>query len=210
MDELSFEMAFGQCPLVAILRGLPTADAADVGEALVAAGFSLIEVPLNSPDPLPTIARLAKSLEGRALVGAGTVLSPDQVRQVRDHGGQFVVSPNTDPATIATTRDCGMASVPGFFTVSEAFAALRAGASALKLFPAAGLDPAILAAQRAVLENDVKVLAVGGITATNMADWHAAGANGFGLGSNLYRPGKRVEEIAAHARQFVSAMDDLR
>lgn len=204
-----FDAAFATCPLVAILRGLTPTEAAAVGDALVAAGFTLIEVPLNSPDPFASIALLAERLKGRALVGAGTVLTVDQVARVAGAGGTLIVSPNTDPAVIGASAAAGLISLPGYYTVSEAFAALAAGASALKLFPADATPPALLKAQRAVLPKAVRVLAVGGVTPETMAPWRAAGADGFGLGSNLYRPGKPAAEVGRDAALFVSALKDL-
>lgn len=204
-----FADAFDSCPLVAILRGITPDEAVAVGEALVGEGFTLIEVPLNSPDPLESIARMARALDGRALVGAGTVLSTGDVTRLAEAGGRFTVSPDTNPDVIAEAKRRGMDALPGYYTASEAFAALAAGASGLKLFPADGAPPAMLKAQRAVLPKDVKVLAVGGVSETNMADWHTAGADGFGLGSNLYKPGKSSADVAASARSLVAAQRAL-
>lgn len=201
-----FDAAFAACPLVAILRGLTPAEAEPVGDALVAAGFTLIEVPLNSPDPLDSIARLARRLGDRAMIGAGTVLTTADVAAVQGAGGTLIVSPNTDPHVIAAAVAAGLVALPGYFTPSEGFAALAAGAHALKLFPADGTTPAMLKAQRAVLPKEVKVLAVGGVTPDNIAQWRAAGADGFGLGSNLYRPGKPAGEVAQDAAAFVRAI----
>ncbi len=169
----------------------------------------LEEVPLNSPDPFDSIRLMADRLAGRALVGAGTVLTVEQVGQVADAGGTLIVSPNTNPDVIRATVAEGLISMPGYFTPSEGFAALAAGATALKLFPADGTTPSMLRAQRAVLPRDVPVLAVGGITPDNMADWKAGGANGYGLGSNLYRPGKPAPDVAANARRYVQAFGAL-
>ncbi|MBW6527724.1 2-dehydro-3-deoxy-6-phosphogalactonate aldolase [Sphingomonas sp. RHCKR7] len=205
----SFDAAFRQAPLVAILRGLTPAEAPAVGEALVAAGFTLLEVPLNSPDPFDSIRLLAERLAGRAMVGAGTVLTTDDVARVRDAGGTLIVSPNTDADVIRASAAAGLISMPGYFTASEGFAALAAGATALKLFPADGTIPAYLKAQRAVLPKAARMLAVGGITPHNMAEWRAAGADGFGLGSNLYRPGKSAEAVGKDARQYIAALEDL-
>nr|WP_277924314.1 2-dehydro-3-deoxy-6-phosphogalactonate aldolase [Sphingomonas sp. CROZ-RG-20F-R02-07] len=199
-------MAFAACPLVAILRGITPAEAPAIGDALVAAGITLIEVPLNSPDPFASIALLAERLGDRALVGAGTVLTTDQVTQVAAAGGTIIVSPNTDPAVIAASVAGGLISLPGYYTASEAFAALRAGATALKLFPADATPPALLKAQRAVLPKALRVLAVGGITPETMAAWRAAGADGFGLGSNLYRPGKPAADVARDAAAYIAAL----
>jgi 2-dehydro-3-deoxyphosphogalactonate aldolase len=204
-----FAEAFAAGPLVAVLRGLTPDEAAPVGDVLVDAGFTLLEVPLNSPDPLASIAALAKRYAGRAIVGAGTVLSPQDVAAVADAGGALIVSPNTDPAVIRASVARGLISLPGYFTPSEAFAALAAGAHGLKLFPAEGAAPAFLKAQRAVLPKATKVLAVGGITPDTMPQWHAAGADGFGLGSNLYRAGKSAADVARDAAAFVQAAKDL-
>jgi 2-dehydro-3-deoxyphosphogalactonate aldolase len=204
-----FAEAFDACPLVAILRGVTPAEAPEVGEALVEAGFTLIEVPLNSPDPYDSIARLAGRLAGRAVVGAGTVLTPEQVARVADAGAALVVSPNTDTSVIRASVEASLISLPGYFTPTEAFAALAAGAHALKLFPAEGGSPALLKAQRAVLPRDAKVLAVGGVTPATMPAWRAAGADGFGLGSSLYSAGKPVEAIARDARRFTAALLEL-
>ncbi|WP_427963474.1 2-dehydro-3-deoxy-6-phosphogalactonate aldolase [Altererythrobacter sp.] len=206
MSALDFDTAFEACPLVAILRGLTPPEAADIGLALVEAGFTLIEVPLNSPEPLSSIGIMQERFGDRAMVGAGTVLSPHDAEAVAGVGGRFVVSPNTHAPTIERTRELGMASLPGYYTVSEAFTALDAGATALKLFPADCTPPAMLKAQRAVLPKDTRVLAVGGINKDNMAEWTAAGADGFGLGSILYKPGKTAESVAADARALLSAI----
>ena len=205
-----FAAAFARCPLVAILRGIRPAEVEAVGEALADAGFSLIEVPLNSPDPLQSIERLARRLEGRSVVGAGTVLTPGQVREVARAGGRIIVSPNTDPEVIAATVKAGLASLPGCFTATEAFAALAAGAHGLKFFPAEAMSPAVLKALCAVLPREVPKLAVGGITADTMAPWIKAGAHGFGLGSALYSQGATADAVAANAAAFVDAWSDLR
>ncbi|WP_137897399.1 2-dehydro-3-deoxy-6-phosphogalactonate aldolase [Sphingomonas sp. 2SG] len=204
-----FAEAFAACPLVAILRGLTPAEAEGVGDALVDAGFTLLEVPLNSPDPLTSIAAMAKRYAGRAMVGAGTVLTPEAVAQVADAGGELIISPNTNTDVIRASVARSLVSLPGYYSPSEGFAALAAGAHALKLFPADGASPAFLKAQRAVLPKDLKVLAVGGISPDNMAQWRAAGADGFGLGSNLYRAGKSVADVARDAAAFVTAAKDL-
>lgn len=194
-------------PLVAILRGLTPDEAVDVGEALVGAGFVALEVPLNSPEPLASLRRLRDTLGERAVVGAGTVLDIDQVRAVADAGGQIVVSPNADAAVIRASRDAGLVSLPGVFTPTEAFAALAAGADALKLFPAEIAGPAGLKALRAVLPPDRPVYAVGGVTPQTIPDWRAAGAAGAGIGSALYRPGRAPAEVAEAAARFVAAWE---
>lgn len=206
----TFLTRLSQCPLVAILRGIKPDEAEPVGEALVAAGFAVIEVPLNSPRPLESIARLAARFGERATIGAGTVTAVAEVAAVRDAGGTLVVSPHVDERVIAATAAAGMVSLPGFFTPTEAFAALRAGAHALKLFPAEAASPAVLKAQRAVLPPAVRVLPVGGIVPEAMAPWLAAGAAGFGLGSALYRPGFTAAEVRERADRFVAALAEAR
>jgi 2-dehydro-3-deoxyphosphogalactonate aldolase len=205
-----FATALTSLPLVAILRGIRPDEVEAAGDVLVEAGFTLIEVPLNSPDPLVSIERLARRLGDRAIVGAGTVLTPAQVAQVQDAGGAMIVSPNTDIAVIAESARRGMVSLPGYFTPSEAFAALAAGASGLKLFPAEAATPAVIKAQRAVLPKDVPLFAVGGIGPDTMEPWLQAGANGFGLGSALYKAGSSTEEIAANARAFAQSWAALK
>lgn len=202
--SLDFATAFARCPLVAILRGVRPDEVEPIGDALVAAGFTLIEVPMNSPDPLDSIGRLARRLEGQALVGAGTVLTPDQVRAVQQVGGRLIISPNSDLSVIAQSAQAGLVSMPGYFTPTEAFAAVHAGASALKLFPAEAATPAVLKAQRAVLPKDLPILVVGGINPDNMAPWVAAGANGFGLGSALYKPGATAAQVSEAAQAFLN------
>jgi 2-dehydro-3-deoxyphosphogalactonate aldolase len=201
-----FDAAFARCPLIAILRGVTPGEVVAVGEALFDAGFTLIEVPLNSPEPLESIARLAKALANRAVIGAGTVLRAAEVTAVRKAGGTMIVSPNTNAEVIAATKQSGLVSLPGVATPSEAFAALEAGATALKLFPAEGASPAVLKAIRAVLPAGVRVLPVGGITPGSMMPWLEAGAAGFGIGSALYSPGVGLDEIARRGRTFVQVV----
>ena len=201
-----FRQALETCPLIAILRGVRPQDVEAIGHALVEAGFCIIEVPLNSPDPLSSIEALAKHLGDRALVGAGTVLTPAQVDSVRDAGGRLIVSPNSDPEVIARTVHAGLLSLPGFMTPGEAFRALAAGAHALKLFPADVAGPRMLKALQAVLPSEVPVLAVGGVDVSAVPTWLAAGAAGLGLGSALYRSGMAVDLVARNAREFVSAI----
>lgn len=203
-EELKRRLA--ECPLVAIIRGV-TSDAAEaVGEALYAAGIRIIEVPLNSPDPLESIARLARRMGDRALVGAGTVLEAEQVERVAEAGGRLIVSPNTSIPVIEATVAAGLVSSPGFYTPSEAFDALGAGAHGLKLFPAEAASPAVVKALRAVLPKNAPLLIVGGVKPETMRPWLDAGADGFGLGSGLYRPGQSAEEVAAQARAYVAAL----
>ena len=198
-----------ECPLVAIIRGVTPGEAEAIGAAIFEAGIRIIEVPLNSPDPLASIERLARRWGDSALIGAGTVLDPADVPRVAGAGGRIVVSPNTFPPVIEATAAAGLVSLPGYFTPSEAFRALRAGATGLKLFPAEGAAPAVVKAQRAVLPAGVPLLVVGGIAPDNMKPWIEAGADGFGLGSGLYKPGQGAEETAAKARAYVSAASAL-
>jgi 2-dehydro-3-deoxyphosphogalactonate aldolase len=197
-----FDRLFGACPLIAILRGVKPDEAEAIGDALVEGGIRIIEVPLNSPDPLDSIKRLSKRLEGQAMVGAGTVLRVDQIEPIRAAGGRLIVSPSTKTDVIAATAAAGLVSCPGYFTPSEAFAALDAGAHALKLFPAEAASPAVVRAQRAVLPKDVRLIVVGGVAPDTMAPWLAAGADGFGLGSGIYKPGQAPAETLAKARAF--------
>jgi 2-dehydro-3-deoxyphosphogalactonate aldolase len=207
IDSLAlFRASFAACPLIAIIRGVEPDEAEAIGQAIFDAGIRIIEVPLNSPRPLDSIGRLAAKFGERALVGAGTVLAPAEVAQVAGAGGRIIVSPSTDRATIEATVAAGLVSSPGYFTPSEAFAALGAGAHVLKLFPAEGASPAIVGAHRAVLPREVPLVIVGGITPDKLAAYRAAGADGFGLGGALYRPGQGPEAVAARARAFVEAL----
>ncbi len=199
-----FASAVQILPLVAILRGLRPTEAVAVGSALVSTGWRLIEVPLNSPQPLDSIAAMASALPN-ALIGAGTVLTLADVRDVHAAGGQLIVSPNFNPAVVRETVRLGMISLPGVITPSEAFAALEAGASGLKLFPAEQISPAVVKALRAVLSANTLLLPVGGIGLRNMREWRAAGASGFGIGSALYKPGMSVAEVKANAVEFIAA-----
>jgi 2-dehydro-3-deoxyphosphogalactonate aldolase len=200
-EELTARLA--ECPLVAIIRGVTPDEVEEIGEAIWQAGIRIIEVPLNSPDPLASVGRLARRFGDRALIGAGTVLDPAQVAQVRDVGGRLIVSPNTYAPVIEAAVAAGMVSTPGYFTPTEAFDALRAGAHGLKLFPAEGASPAWVKAQKAVIPAHVPVLVVGGVKPDAMAPWLAAGAAGFGLGSGLYKPGQSAAETAVNARAYV-------
>ena len=192
-------------PLVAILRGLPPDDALAVGHVLAEAEFRVIEVPMNSPEPLDSIRLLSTALGDHCLIGAGTVLRVEQVAQIAAAGGRLIVMPHADTAIIAAAKRAGMYCVPGVATPTEAFAAIQAGADAIKLFPAEQLVPSVLKAWRAVLPRDLAMLPVGGITPDSMASYIAAGANGFGLGSALYVPGRSIDDIGARARAFANA-----
>ncbi len=196
----------GECPLVAIVRGVSPRDVEAIAAAAGEAGIRIIEVPLNSPEPLKSIEQLASKFGESMLVGAGTVLTPAEVASVRDAGGQIIVSPDTNVDVIAAAAKAGLVSSPGFFTPSEAFAAIRAGAHTLKLFPAEGASPAMLKAQLAVLPKDIPILAVGGIKPDNMRPWLDAGAAGFGLGSGLYKPGQSAAETLEKARAYVAGL----
>jgi 2-dehydro-3-deoxyphosphogalactonate aldolase len=199
-----FQSAMQVLPLVAILRGLTPPEAEPVGDALVGAGFRLLEVPLNSPEPLASIALLRRRFPD-ALVGAGTVLDAAQVRAVHDAGGELIVAPNFDAAVVAEARRLGMVSLPGVMTPTEAFGALAAGATGLKLFPAELASPAVVKALLAVLPQGTALMPVGGISPDNMQAWRDAGAAGFGIGSSLYKPGKNAAAVAADAIKFVAA-----
>lgn len=206
----TFHARLAGCPLVAILRGVTPDEVEEIGEALAEAGFGIIEVPLNSREPLKSIERLAARLGEKALVGAGTVMTAAEARAVRDAGGSLIVSPHVDGEVIAATVAAGMVSLPGFATPTEAFAALHSGAHGLKLFPAEAASPAMLRALRAVLPADLPVLPVGGITPPSMAEWLAAGAAGFGLGSALYRPGYSAAEVHCRAVAFIEALREAK
>lgn len=204
-----WENAFATCPLVAILRGLRPDEAIAHGRALTGAGFTLLEVPLNSPEPLDSIARLAAGLP-EALVGAGTVLSATDVRAICDAGGRLIVAPNFDPEVAAEAARLNLTYLPGVGTVTEAFAALKAGAAALKLFPAEMIPPTALRAMRSVLPAQARLLPVGGIDAETMRAYLTAGANGFGLGSSLYCPGQGAKNTADKAAGIIAAYEDFK
>jgi 2-dehydro-3-deoxyphosphogalactonate aldolase len=195
-----------ECPLIAIVRGVTPDEAEGIGEAIQEGGIRIIEVPLNSPDPLRSIELLARKFGDSMLVGAGTVVDRPQVAQVRDAGGRIIVSPDTNVDVIAASAEAGLVSSPGYFTPSEAFAAIRAGAHALKLFPAEGATPALLKAHLAVLPAGIPLLPVGGIKPDNIRPWLDAGATGFGLGSGLYKPGQSAADTLENARAYVEGL----
>jgi 2-dehydro-3-deoxyphosphogalactonate aldolase len=202
-----FRTTLSQAPLIAILRGLTPAEAPTVGQVLWDTGFRILEVPLNSPQPYESIALLRETLPD-ALIGAGTVLYAAQANEVKAAGGQLVISPNFDGVVVRAALDAGMLAIPGVGTVSEAFAALAAGAHAIKLFPAEMISPAALKAMRAVLPTDALLIPVGGIGAANIAAYWQAGANGFGIGSSLYSPGKAISSIQQDAIKLVALCAD--
>lgn len=200
-----FTTAQSVLPLVAILRGVRPQEVVDIGVCLAEAGFRLIEVPLNSPDPFTSIAALRRALPAEVLVGAGTLLDPSQLGPLRDVGGELAVMPHADTALIRAAKAAGLVCIPGVATPTEAFAALAAGADALKLFPAELVTPAVIKAMRAVLPKGCSLLPVGGIRPESMKPFVDAGATGFGLGSALYQPGMTAGQVATNARQFVAA-----
>ena len=199
------EPCLERLPLIAILRGVTPAEVVPIGRALVEAGFAIIEVPLNSPEPLVSVRRLREALDHEVLVGAGTVTTASQVRQVADVGGRLIVMPHGDPTVVRAAKGAGLHCIPGVATPTEGFAALANGADALKLFPAELLSPRVLRALRSVFPPATRFLPVGGITPETMGAYVAAGAAGFGLGSALYARGDAVETVAANARAFVAA-----
>ena len=204
------KQALAQNGLIAILRGLHPQEAAAVGEVLYAAGFRVIEVPLNSPSPYESIAILRKALPADCLIGAGTVLTPEQVELVKEAGGQVIVMPHSDAKVLRAAKAAGLYLSPGVATPTEAFAALEEGADILKLFPAEQMGPAVVKAWLAVLPSGTILAPVGGITPDNMQVFIDAGVKGFGLGSGLFKPGMSVEQVAANAKAYVAAWKALR
>ncbi|MGR3661622.1 MAG: 2-dehydro-3-deoxy-6-phosphogalactonate aldolase [Paracoccaceae bacterium] len=195
--------------LIAILRGIKPDEAVDIAAALIDAGITMIEVPLNSPDPLTSIKNMIDVHGDKALFGAGTVLTPQDVEDVAKAGGKLIVSPDTNPAVIEKTKALGLLSYPGTFTASECFTALRHGADGLKIFPSFVLGSAGLAALRAVLPHKTKIFAVGGVGPKNFAEWRTAGANGFGIGTAIYQPGDSAANVKQKARALVAAYDKM-
>lgn len=204
-----FAVANAKLPLVAILRGITPPEAEAIAQALYAAGFRLIEVPLNSPSPFDSMAIMRRALPDDALVGAGTVLTTEQLRVLKASGGELAVMPHSDGALIRAAKEAGLICVPGVATPSEAFAALAAGADALKIFPAELVTPSVLKALRVVLPKGTLLLPVGGITPDNMKPYVEAGAAGFGLGSALYKPGMSVGEVVAAAQKYVNGWQQI-
>lgn len=200
-----FRRHFAECPLVGIIRGVTPAEAEAIAQALYDGGIRIIEVPLNSPDPCESIRVIAEKFGGRALVGAGTVLDPADVAKVAEAGGRLIVSPNTNVSVIEATVAANMVSSPGYFTPSEAFTAIRAGAHVIKLFPAEAASPAVVKSQKAVLPKDIPLVVVGGVTPESVPEWMASGADGFGLGGALYKAGQDAQATLDKARAFVAA-----
>ena len=205
MADRPLDPHFSAMPLIAILRGVRPDEAVAIGQSLVAAGFRVIEVPMNSPEPLESIARLAAACGDQARIGAGTVLTVEQVRDVAAAGGTLIVSPNANPAVIRATKAAGLWSGPGVATPTEGFAALDAGADMLKLFPAEQIGPGVVKAWRAVFPRNVPLVPVGGVTPENMREFVAAGATGFGFGSALYKPGMGPADVRKTADAFIAA-----
>lgn len=207
---MTFDDAIGECGLIAILRGITPDEVLDIAEVLQEAGIRVIEVPLNSPDPFTSIQRIAQAFHNRLVCGAGTVLDPADVNLLKTHHGLISVSPDCNPAVIARAIELGIEPLPGVYTPTEAFTAIRAGAKHLKLFPAEAAGPSVIKAWRAALPRHVKIYAVGGVTPANMQGWTDAGAAGFGIGSNIYKPGAATLETARAAHDFVAAWRALK
>jgi 2-dehydro-3-deoxyphosphogalactonate aldolase len=204
--SMRFDKLFSAMPLIAILRGIESSEVVDIASALIEAGVHIIEIPLNSPAALKSINILAKTVGERAICGAGTVLTVDEVKSVTAAGGAIAVSPNTQPAVIRQCVESGLVPVPGFATVTEAFTAIDSGARYLKLFPAGTYGVSHVKSIRAVLPGNIRIVAVGGIEESNIGAWRQAGADGFGTASSLYSPGKSAEEVHKTARKLVSIL----
>jgi 2-dehydro-3-deoxyphosphogalactonate aldolase len=202
---MSFDEALKRCGIVAILRGIETREIEAVGQALLDAGITIAEIPLNSPDPFASIRLMAQAFKGRLVVGAGTVLSVQDVNMLKAHDGEISVSPDCNPAVIARAAELGLIPLPGVFSPTEAFAAIRAGARHLKLFPAEAATPATIKAWRAVIPATIGILPVGGVTPDSMKAWLDAGGVGFGIGSNIYKPGRSADDVKYAAQAFVAA-----
>jgi 2-dehydro-3-deoxyphosphogalactonate aldolase len=207
---MNFAQAVTQCGIIAILRGVTTGEVAAIGQALVEAGITIAEIPLNSPDPFTSIAKMAGLFKGQLVVGAGTVLSVQDVNLLKVHGGEISVSPDCNADVITHARELGLEPLPGVFTPTEAFAAIRAGATHLKLFPAEAASPVTVKAWRAVLPAHVQIYAVGGVTPANMQSWADVGVAGFGIGSNIYKPGFTAADVSKAAKEFVAAWKALK
>jgi 2-dehydro-3-deoxyphosphogalactonate aldolase len=207
---MTFADAVSECGLIAILRGIATVEVEAVGQSLFDAGIRVAEIPLNSPDPFTSIQKMSAAFKGQLIVGAGTVLSPQDVNLLKAYGGEISVSPDCNKAVIARAKELGMEPLPGVFTTTEAFAAIRAGATHLKLFPAEAASPVTVKAWRAVFPRHVKLYAVGGITPANMQGWIDAGVAGFGIGSNIYKQGFTTADVARSAKEFVAAWRALK
>jgi 2-dehydro-3-deoxyphosphogalactonate aldolase len=205
-----FIEAVSQCGIIAILRGLTTGEVEGVGQALVDAGITIAEIPLNSPDPFASIKKMAEVFKGKLVVGAGTVLSVQDVNRLKAHGGEISVSPDCNETVIARAKELGLEPLPGVFTPTEAFAAIRSGATHLKLFPAEAASPTTIKAWRAVLPKHVQIYAVGGVTPANMQSWADVGTAGFGIGSNIYKQGFTAADVSKAAKDFVAAWKALR
>jgi 2-dehydro-3-deoxyphosphogalactonate aldolase len=206
---MTFTQAVSQCGIIAILRGLATSEVEAVGQALVDAGITIAEIPLNSPDPFASIKKMAEMFKGKLVVGAGTVLSVQDVNLLKAHGGEISVSPDCNETVIARAKELGLEPLPGVFTPTEAFAAIRSGATHLKLFPAEAASPITIKAWRAVLPKHVQIYAVGGVTPANMQSWADVGTAGFGIGSNIYKQGFTAAEVSKAAKDFVAAWKAL-
>jgi 2-dehydro-3-deoxyphosphogalactonate aldolase len=207
---MTFEEAAEACGIVAILRGVKPSEVLEIGNALFAAGIRIVEVPLNSPDPFASIAGLVDHFKGRMIAGAGTVLDIESVDKLKRAGGEISVSPDCNGQVIARAIEQGLVPLPGVFTPTEAFAAIRAGARHLKLFPAEAASPKTVKAWKAVLPKPIAVYAVGGVTPANMQEWADAGCAGFGIGSNIYKPGMSAEDVGKAAESFVAAWNRLK
>lgn len=207
---MEFKEAAESCGVVAILRGVKPSEVLEIGHALHGAGIRIVEVPLNSPDPFVSIAALADHFRDKLVVGAGTVLNVADIDNLKAAGGTISVSPDCNPEIIARAVSHGMTPLPGVFTPTEAFTAIRAGAAHLKLFPAEAASPVTVKAWKAVLPKHVAIYAVGGVTPSNMQAWADAGCAGFGIGSNIYKPGMTADDVREAAQNFVAAWNELK